>query len=622
MCGITGVFARTDEGRKYFPLLPAALATLKQRGPDFSAIASGDRFSFGHARLSIIDVSEASNQPCVSDDGRYTMVFNGEIFNFRSIRASLEALGVVFRTTGDTEVVLQAFIHYGTGCFANFNGFFAIAIFDKLENKLFLARDRYGIKPLYYYVDSSAVVFGSEMKAMMQFGLSKKLDESSIYEYFRLTYIPEPYTIFLNINKLYPSHFAIISTDKLETNHYYSISENRFGGTYNEACDQLRELLSDSVKLRLVSDVPLGSFLSGGIDSSIVSALAAKHSPGIQAYSIGFPETPYYDESKFAAEVAHMHGLQHTIIPVTEKDFAEALPGVLNYLDEPFADSSAIAVNVLSSFVKKHVTVALSGDGADEIFGGYRKHRALAMMNEASAMKRMAFSAASLVPDVFGRGSALSDKLRQARRLGLLARQKKADRYLFLAAFHSENEIDNLLVKGTGRALSRVEKLLLLSDPSNMNNVLRNDVRLVLAGDMLRKVDLMSMAASLEVRSPFLDVRVIDFAFSLESKFKFDGKATKKILTDAFRDILPETITKRPKHGFEVPVAKWMNSILLKQMKEQWFDVSFLHRQGIFKPAAMRYLLSEVEKGRAMRHQSLLWSIIVFQNWWINNMGE
>ncbi|PKP03103.1 MAG: asparagine synthase (glutamine-hydrolyzing) [Bacteroidetes bacterium HGW-Bacteroidetes-6] len=622
MCGITGVFAKTDNGRKYFSMLPAALAKLGQRGPDFAGTAEGNRFCFGHARLSIIDVSDASNQPFNSADKRYTMVFNGEIFNFREIRTNLEQRGVVFQTSGDTEVVLQAFIHFGTECFAKFNGFFAIAVFDALENKLILARDRYGIKPLLYFADDSALVFASEMKAIMRFGLPKELDETSVYEYFRLTYIPEPYTVFSNIHKLEPAHFAIISTDNFELSSYYHISNRSFDGSYSQACEHLRELLSDSVKLRLISDVPLGSFLSGGIDSSVVSALAAQHNPGIHAYSIGFPDTPYYDESEFAAEVARMHGLQHTIIPVSEKDFAEAIPGVLEYLDEPFADSSAIAVNVLSSFVKKHVTVALSGDGADEIFGGYRKHRALAMINEASAIKRFALSTASIVPDIFGRGSVLSDKLRQARRLGLLARTTPHDRYLFLAAFHSEKEISQLLENGNSADFSRLENQLLLNRPDEMNDVLRNDVKLVLAGDMLRKVDLMSMAASLEVRSPFLDFRVIDFAFSLQSKHKFDGLATKKILTDTFRSMLPERILNRPKHGFEVPVAKWMNSILLKQMKELWFDDSFVRRQGIFNSAAMRRLLNEVENGKAMRRQSLLWSVIVFQNWWINNMGE
>jgi len=620
MCGITGVFSRNDNGGKYFGKLPDALLTLRQRGPDYSATKGGEHFLFGHARLSIIDTSEASHQPFVSEDGRYTMVFNGEIFNFREIRTELEKAGFSFTTSGDTEVVLKSFIHFGVRCFAKFNGFFAIAIFDSLQQRLILARDRFGIKPLLYYSDGSAFIFASEMKALMQYPIRRTLDEQSVYEYFRLTYIPEPDSVFQEVKKLQPAHYAVVTKDKTEFNAYYSIAHEGFTGTYEDACDRLIELLSDSVRMRLISDVPIGTFLSGGIDSSIISVLAAQHNPQIHAYSIGFPDAPYYDESAFAAEVAQKHGLQHTIIPVTESDFLKALPSVLDYIDEPFADSSAIAVNVLSSFVKKHVTVALSGDGADEIFGGYRKHRALAMIARANRAKMMAFTAAAALPGVFGRGSRVSDKMRQARRMGRVASMRPGERYLFLAAFHSGREVSHLLHLSRHYSMDRVRNQLDLSHPSDMNSVLRNDVKLVLAGDMLRKADLMSMAASLEIRSPFLDHRIIDFAFSLPSKWKFDSLNTKKILTDTYRDILPESIISRPKHGFEVPVGKWMNGALLNEIKTNWFEDRFIRHQGIFHPEKIQRLKHQVERGKGLRDQSLLWSVIVFQNWWKKHM--
>lgn len=620
MCGITGVFSHNDNGRKFFDSLPDALETLRQRGPDYSAIKGGEHFLFGHARLSIIDTSEASHQPFVSEDGRYTMVFNGEIFNFREIRTELEKQGHTFRTSGDVEVVLKSFIQYDVKCFETFNGFFAIGIFDSWEQRLVLARDRFGVKPLLYYSEASVFVFASEMKAILKYPIRRTLDEQSVYEYFRLTYIPEPDSIFQEVKKLEAAHYAIVTKDTIELQSYYSIGNDAFKGNYHDACEQLRTLLSDSVRMRLISDVPIGSFLSGGIDSSVISVLAAQHDPDIHAYSIGFPDAPYYDESAFAAEVAQKHGLQHTIIPVTEGDFLKALPNVLEYIDEPFADSSSIAVNVLSSFVRKHVTVALSGDGADEVFGGYRKHRALAMIARANRAKMMAYTAAAAIPGVFGRGSRFSDKMRQARRMGRVASMRPEERYLFLAAFHSGREVSHLLHLSRHYSMDRLRSRLELSHPGDMNSVLHNDVRLVLAGDMLRKVDLMSMAASLEVRSPFLDYRIIDFAFSLPSKWKFDALHSKKILTDSFSGILPESIIHRPKHGFEVPVGKWMNGALLENIRNDWFDEKFIKHQGIFHPEKMQRLKNQVERGQGLRDQSFIWSVIVFQNWWKKHM--
>lgn len=620
MCGITGVFSHNDNGRKFFDSLPDALETLRQRGPDYSAIKGGEHFLFGHARLSIIDTSEASHQPFVSEDGRYTMVFNGEIFNFREIRTELEKQGHTFRTSGDVEVVLKSFIQYDVKCFETFNGFFAIGIFDSWEQRLVLARDRFGVKPLLYYSEASVFVFASEMKAILKYPIRRTLDEQSVYEYFRLTYIPEPDSIFQEVKKLEAAHYAIVTKDTIELQSYYSIGNDAFKGNYHDACEQLRTLLSDSVRMRLISDVPVGSFLSGGNDSSVISVLAAQHDPDIHAYSIGFPDAPYYDESAFAAEVAQKHGLQHTIIPVTEADFLKALPNVLEYIDEPFADSSSIAVNVLSSFVRKHVTVALSGDGADEVFGGYRKHRALAMIARANRAKMMAYTAAAAIPGVFGRGSRFSDKMRQARRMGRVASMRPEERYLFLAAFHSGREVSHLLHLSRHYSMDRLRSRLDLSHPGDMNSVLHNDVRLVLAGDMLRKVDLMSMAASLEVRSPFLDYRIIDFAFSLPSNWKFDALHSKKILTDSFSGILPESIIHRPKHGFEVPVGKWMNGALLENIRNDWFDEKFIKHQGIFHPEKMQRLKNQVERGQGLRDQSFIWSIIVFQNWWKKHM--
>ncbi|PLW93536.1 MAG: asparagine synthase (glutamine-hydrolyzing) [Marinilabiliales bacterium] len=347
MCGIAGVLALSENGKSLFPFLPAAIQKLHLRGPDRHKIHENGDFSGAHARLSIIDLSEASDQPFISEDGRYILLLNGEIFNFREIRAELEGQGRTFKTSGDVEVALQAFMHYGPACLEKFNGFFAIAVYDNQKKSLFLARDRYGIKPLYYYQDGQNLIFASEMKAMLEFPIKRELDEASFRDYFQFTYIPEPYTMLKNVHKLPAAHYAEVKNGEFELKQWYEIPEEKYEGSYEDAQKDLRELMEDSVAKRMISDVPLGAFLSGGIDSSIVSVLAARQNSKMEVFSITFPDHPYYDESTYAKEVAKMHGLNQQLIPVREKDFLDALPKVLDYLDEPFADSSAIAVYVL-----------------------------------------------------------------------------------------------------------------------------------------------------------------------------------------------------------------------------------------------------------------------------------
>ncbi len=616
MSGITGVFSRNENGRKFFDFARASVETLKHRGPDYSEIKSSEKYLFGLTCSAETNKEESFNDIYVSEDGQYTIVFDGRIFNYSEIRSELIKAGYNFTTENEAELILKSFVCFGKNCFSRFNGFFAIAIFDSVKEQLILARDRFGVKPLMYYSDATALIFASEMKAILQYPIQRTLDEQSVFEYFRLTYIPEPFSILKEVKKLEAAHYAIVTKDSIEINKFYSIENGLFQGSYQDACVHLRELTSDSIRLRLSANTSIGCFLSGGIDSSIISVLAARHNSDVHAFSISFPETSYFDESVYATEVAKMHGLKHTVIPVTESDFLSALPSVLDYIDEPFADSSAIAVNVLSSFVRKHVSVALSGDGADEIFGGYRKHRALAMIAGANKAKRLAFAAAAAIPDVFGRGNKFSDKIRQLRRMGIVASMSPGERYLFLACFHSDSEISDLLHLSHNYDMSRVQKLLNLSRHDDMNLVLQNDVKLVLPGDMFRKVDLMSMAASLEVRSPFLDYRIIDFAFSLPSNWKFASTYSKKIMTDSFADILPQSIIKRPKHGFEVPVGKWLNGALLENIRNEWLDDKFIKHQGLFYPEKIRILKNIIERGHGQRYQSLIWSIIVFQSWW------
>ncbi|PJB13974.1 MAG: asparagine synthase (glutamine-hydrolyzing), partial [Flavobacteriales bacterium CG_4_9_14_3_um_filter_32_8] len=384
MCGIVGIISSNE---KELNKIAAATLTLAKRGPDNRSTIKFPNLALGHARLSIIDTSSAANQPLSDVTERYTIIYNGEIFNFLELKQDLIKQGIPFKTNSDTEVVLNLYIKYGAACLEKLNGFFAFAIYDKDNESLFIARDRMGIKPLLYYFDGEQFIFASELKAILAFNIKKEIDTVSLFNYLQFNYIPSNNSILKNVNKLKPGHFIFIhSIQKLpktiEEHLYYEIPYQKEKTTpinaanYAEAQETLRNLLEDSVKKRLVADVPVGTFLSGGVDSSIISLLAKKHKPDLQTFSIGYKDEPFFDETNYANAVAKKIGSNHHVFSLSNNDLYENLNDILDYIDEPFADSSAIAVYLLSKYTKKHVTVALSGDGADELFSGYNKHTA------------------------------------------------------------------------------------------------------------------------------------------------------------------------------------------------------------------------------------------------------
>lgn len=385
MCGITGIFAFNLVGKFNKIHVTNATMALRKRGPDFQDIYLSEDVCLGHRRLSIIDTRAVANQPMWDETGRYAIVFNGEIFNYKQLRADLINAGVAFTTESDTEVLLRLFIHRGADCLHLLNGFFAFCIYDRLEETMFLARDRFGIKPLLYVFDEDKFLFASEMKSMLQYGIERNLDYSSLYTYLQLNYIPSPDTIFRNVKKLAPGHSLLIARKKITMAKWYTIpyeqarqTENAL--TYPQAISKFRKLLNDAVHRRLVADVPLGSFLSGGVDSSVIAALAAKHKPDLHTFSIGYQDEKFFDETRYARLVAKHIRTEHTVFSLTNADLYSHVHNILDYIDEPFADSSAIAVYILSKETRKHATVALSGDGADEMLGGYNKHAAFYRM--------------------------------------------------------------------------------------------------------------------------------------------------------------------------------------------------------------------------------------------------
>lgn len=623
MCGVTGIVAFTDKGKSFLPQAEVAVKALRQRGPDASGIYNDKLISFGHARLKIIDTSENAAQPFTDISGRYTIVFNGEIYNFKQHRKFYNSKGIKFKSQSDTEVLLQLYIHEKEKCLEKLEGDFAFAIYDKSDQSVFLARDRFGVKPLLYYADRDKFIFASEMKALLAYDIPREMDFASVFTYLQLNYIPAPHSIFKNILKLEAGNYLWVKTPNasVQISKYYHLSLTSGQSpvtSYTEASTKLTGLLEQSVQRRLIADVPLGCFLSGGIDSSVITALAAKHTPHLNTFSIGYRDEPFFDETHYASLVAKKFNTNHTVFSLTNNDLFENLDSVLEYIDEPFADSSAIAVNILSRHTKKYVTVALSGDGADEVFSGYNKHSAEFLARNSGAREKLVTMLKplwSILPK--SRNSKLGNLSRQLHRFAEGMDMSEAERYWQWASCSAPRTAQKLLEANIDSAVFYERKKNILSFiNSDFNSVLLTDVNLVLQNDMLVKTDMMSMRHGLEIRVPFLDYQVVDFAFSLPANSKIDRKMRKKILQDAFRNLLPTELYNRPKHGFEVPLFKWFQTEMKSTIQQYLLNEKWLREQHIFNPAAINAIVSQLFSNNPGDTPATTWNLLVFQHWW------
>lgn len=602
----------------------AATDALTHRGPDAGRFFNDYFVALGHRRLSILDPSPAANQPMTDASERYQLVFNGEIYNFRQLRDSLVQRGVSFRTTSDTEVLLQLLIQEGEEALQKLNGFFSFCFYDTQEETILLARDRFGIKPLFYYADDDKFLFASEINALLQYNIPRELNHEALFLYLQFHYTPDDLTMLKGVHKLLPGHLLRVRKKSVETHRYYQLPEADSGdllSDYEAAKTELLTLMETAVQDRLVSDVPLGAFLSGGIDSSVVVALASRHTDRLQTFSIGYRDTPALDETRYAKAVAKAFGTEHTVFSLSDEDILEAVTGLLDFFGEPFADSSAIPTFILSQRTRQNVTVALSGDGGDELFAGYERYRGEFLVRQGGWLADLVAKNRDLLAKLpHSRSSFWGNKFRKLHRFAEAMHRSPKERYWFLSTFVQAEQVRELLSEKSREALDAdyYERFrthfLRHIEGNDITETLRGDVENMLPNDMLHKVDSMSMANSLEVRVPFLDHRVAEFAFRLPESFKINTKIKKRIVQDAFRSLLPAELYNRPKQGFDVPLRKGFQTSL-RPLLDELLAPEFVDEQGIFNPDYVRRLREAVRTGGAYE-QNHVWALLVFQHWY------
>ena len=622
MCGIVGYLDFAGlQADSLMPRLARAVDRLGKRGPDGSAVWRDERCAFGHTRLAIIDLSASANQPMTGHG--LTITFNGEIYNYRQVRDELRALGYAFATNSDTEVLLAGWRAWGAGLLSRLSGMFAFALWDAAKSELVLARDRFGKKPLLYAHDGSRLAFSSELTALETVEDRKRpLDHAALRLLFALRYMPDPWTIADGVRKLPAGHLARVTASGVSVERWYDLPTRRPARFTDEAsaCAALRNAFDVAVLDRTVADVPIGAFLSSGIDSALVVASLARQAGTPRTFTVGFPgASDYYEERPGAATVARFLGTQHTEVDIGPDEARGALDAVIDGLDEPFADSSALPTYLLSKVTRQHVTVALSGDGADEVFGGYRKYQGELLAERyqtipALLRRGVIEPVAALLPE--GKDNAVLERLRRLRRFVAHAGGAPAERQAGWARLLSEAELSALLIPHT--AAPNVEALVAAArsdarETDPINEMLAAEIAIGLVGDMLVKVDRMSMANGLEVRCPFLDHRVVECAAAMPGAFKLAPGAGKRILRRAFADRLPEEIFRRPKKGFEMPIAAWLAGPLAERVRAA-IDPGHLARQGLFRPDLPARWFGDLRAGRRDTSWQL-WTMLVFQSW-------
>ncbi|MEM7437192.1 MAG: asparagine synthase (glutamine-hydrolyzing) [Myxococcota bacterium] len=619
MCGVVGVWHLDDR-----PVDEAALRdmrdTLTHRGPDDAGLWSEGPVGLGHRRLSILDLSEAGRMPMASPNGTIRVVFNGEVYNYRELREELRGHGHRFHSDSDSEVVVRAYEQWGPDSFDRFNGMFAIIIWDANRERMVLARDTAGQKPLYYaYRSSEVVLAGSTLAPLIRYaGPSLQIDRVAVQDYLRFGYPTDGQAMLQGVETVPPGCYTVIARGGTpKTHRYFDLVAHAERtpiamGSEHELVGRFRDLMREAVRARLVSDVPLGAFLSGGVDSSLVVALMAEQDPqSVKTYTIGFDD-PAFDESDAASRIAGHLGVQNTVRTLRGEDVLAQLGDVIRFFDEPMADYSVLPSLAVSKLAREHVTVALTGDGADEEFGGYRYYLAQQWLDPYFRY----------VPRLGRQLAALAEPLvpsRGARRILQRSAATDAETFFALGGFYrgaTATTVDRLL-GDQGVAAEKVASFLRTHPLRTVTEAgMLYDATHTLPGAWLYKVDRASMAVGLEARSPFLDRRVIEFAFSLPMHLRLRGQHKKYIVRQLLRDYLPAELIDRPKQGFTAPVAHWLRQDLREELDVR-LDKSAIERRGLFDPTIVSELVRE-HLGGSHDHAQLLWALLILE-WWLTH---
>jgi len=621
MCGICGMVYQ-DQSQTVDPsLLKRMCDVITHRGPDDEGYYVKDYVGLGMRRLSIIDLAKGA-QPIYNEDKTIGIVFNGEIYNHQDIRQSLLKKGHKFTTETDTEAILHAYEEWGVDCLLRLNGMFAFAIWDDRKQRLFLARDRIGIKPLYYYHDEKMVVFGSELKSIIQHpSIYREIEPKALDTFLTFEYIPSPFSIFKNIYKCPPGSWMTYQNGEMRLETYWNVEYRKTDDSEQALNDRLLELLEDAVKIRLMSDVPLGAFLSGGLDSSSIVAMMSRNSSSpVKSFSIGFGD-PTYNELPFARTVAKYFDTEHHEEYITP-DVVTLTEQILWMLDEPFGDFSVFPTFLVSEMARKNVTVVLSGDGGDELLAGYDTYIAQKVAQKYKRLPRFLRNGIlepminALPPTQkkkglinrakrFIEGMKLPDELQHVRWMIFLQRSEKAMLY-------SPDFADTLADYDAHGYIEEYFRQVASNDPLDQQEYV--DIKTYLVDDILVKVDRMSMANSLEARVPFLDHRFVEFAGTIPSQLRFDGRETKHILKTALRHVLPSMILKRGKEGFSIPIKNWMKRELEPMMMDALCEKN-IKDKGFFSPQYVNTLVRQHMSGQD-NHSHRLWALMVFHLWY------
>ena len=614
MCGICGFVHREQADEK---LLTEMIDEIRYRGPDDAGtflenLESGYQIGLAHRRLAILDLSADGHQPMESEDGVAVITFNGEIYNFKELRSELQLLGHSFRSGTDTEVILAACRQWGIDAVSRFNGMFAFCLYDREKQTVWLVRDRMGVKPLYYAVDGNNLVFASELKPLLRYpGFRREIDRDALTLYLAAEYIPGEQSIYQQARKLLPGEMLKWTPEGMEKRRYWSVRDvvlrtEPYTGDYGEAMEELDALIGDAVRLRMISDVPLGAFLSNGVDSSLMTAKMQRLSPTpVRTFTVGFREEEY-DESERAAAVAAFLGTEHhtRILSVEEgKSLFRQLP---LYYDEPLADPSMIATMLVSAAAKEHVTAAVSGDAGDELFCGYNTYARFQQLKKLARLSRLLNGAEKLLP-IRELGERLNSRV-WVKLFHLTDDEEiiDADLYAWLDRYRG-------LTDGAADLTAFRDAMPL--GTSLEDKAMLHDLTSYLPDDILTKVDRASMAVSLETRAPLLDYRVVEFALRLPLEYKLRNGEKKRILKDLLYREVPASLIGQKKMGFRIPFARWLREDF-SEMVRWYFSAEFLRKQDLFDEGAVRKMLKRYEKSDTPDFAREVWTFLIFQMWY------